>query len=91
MFRFESPIDNLVYESLNGQDKKELFLDFDLGHPLDVMQSIIGYVNYYYNEQPSHSLQYKNQFNVNLNWYQIKFNTCLLFLTSIICIKPITS
>ena len=59
MLRAESPTDNLVYESLNGWIKEELFLDFDLGHSLDVLQSIIGYVNNYNNERSSYLLKYK--------------------------------
>ena len=59
MFRAESPTDNPVYEFLNGWIKEKLFLNFDLGHSLDVMQSIIGYVNYYNNERSSYSLKYK--------------------------------
>ena len=39
--------------------KEEFFLDFDLGHSLDVKQSIIDYVKYYNNERPAYSLKYK--------------------------------
>ena len=42
-----------------SKSKEELFLDFDLGHSLDVKQSIIDYVNYYNNERPAYSLKYK--------------------------------
>lgn len=59
MLRAESPTDNPVYESINGWIKEKLFLDFDLGHSLDVMQSFIGYVNYYNNERSSNSVKYK--------------------------------
>lgn len=59
MSRAGTPTDNPVDESLNGWIKEELFLDFDLGHSLDVKQSIIDYVNYYNNERPAYSLKYK--------------------------------
>ena len=51
--------EQLSEESLNGWMKEELFLDFDLGHSLDVKQSIIDYVKYYNNERPAYSLKYK--------------------------------
>ena len=59
MSRAGTPTDNPVDESLNGWIKEELFLDFDLGHSLDVKQSIIDYVKYYNNERPAYSLKYK--------------------------------
>ena len=59
MSRAGTPTVNPVDESLNGWIKEELFLDFDLGHSLDVKQSIIDYVKYYNNERPAYSLKYK--------------------------------
>ena len=51
--------EQIILEYLNGWIKEELFLDFDLGHSLDVKQSIIDYVKYYNNERPAYSLKYK--------------------------------
>ena len=59
--------------------KEEFFLDFDLGHSLDVKQSIIDYVKYYNNERPAYSLKYKTptQFKselvLNQVWYMSTF------------------
>lgn len=59
MSRAGTPTDNPVDESLNGWIKEELFLDFDLGHSNNVEGLIKEYVNYYNNERPAYSLNYK--------------------------------
>ena len=59
MSRAGTPTDNPVNESLNGWIKEELFIDFDLKHSKDVPNLIKLYINYYNNERPSYSLNYK--------------------------------
>lgn len=59
MSRAGTPTDNPVNESLNGWIKEELFLDFDLKHSKDVPNLIKLYINYYNNERPCYSLNYK--------------------------------
>ena len=66
MSRAGTPTDNPVNESLNGWIKEELFIDFDLKHSEDVPNLIKLYIEYYNNERPSYSLNYKtpNQFKI---------------------------
>ena len=59
MSRAGTPTDNPVNESLNGWIKEELFIDFDLKHSKDVPNLIKLYIEYYNNERPSYSLNYK--------------------------------
>ena len=59
MSRAGTPTDNPVNESLNGWIKEELFIDFDLKHSKDVPNLIKLYINYYNNERPAYSLNYK--------------------------------
>jgi len=59
MSRVGTPTDNPVNESLNGWIKEELFIDFDLKHSKDVPNLIKLYINYYNNERPAYSLNYK--------------------------------
>ena len=59
MSRAGTPTDNPVNDSLNGWIKAELFLDFDLKHSKDVPNLIKLYINYYNNERPCYSLNYK--------------------------------
>ena len=59
MSRAGTPTDNPVNESLNGWIKEELFIDFDLKHCEDVPNLIKLYIEYYNNERPSYSLNYK--------------------------------
>ena len=59
MSRAGTPTDNPVNESLNGWIKEELFIDFDLKHSKDVPSLIKLYIEYYNNERPSYSLNYK--------------------------------
>ena len=59
MSRAGTPTDNPVNETLNGWIKEELFIDFDLKHSKDVPNLIKLYIEYYNNERPSYSLNYK--------------------------------
>jgi len=59
MSRAGTPTDNPVNESLNGWIKEELFIDFDLKHCRNVPNLIQLYIEYYNNERPSYSLNYK--------------------------------
>ena len=59
MSRAGTPTDNPVNESLNGWIKEELFIDFDLKHSSDVPNLIKLYIDYYNNERPCYSLNYK--------------------------------
>ena len=59
MSRAGTPTDNPINESLNGWIKEELFIDFDLKHSVDVPNLIKLYINYYNNERPAYSLNYK--------------------------------
>ena len=59
MSRAGTPTDNPVNESLNGWIKEELFIDFDLKHCKNVPNLIQLYIEYYNNERPSYSLNYK--------------------------------
>jgi transposase InsO family protein len=59
MSRAGTPTDNPTNESLNGWIKEELFIDFDLKHSKDVPNLIKLYINYYNNERPAFSLNYK--------------------------------
>lgn len=59
MSRAGTPTDNPVNESLNGWIKEELFIDFDLKHCKDVPNLIKLYIEYYNNERPAYSLNYK--------------------------------
>ena len=59
MSRAGTPTDNPVNESLNGWIKEELFIDFDLKHCENVPNLIELYINYYNNERPCYSLNYK--------------------------------
>lgn len=59
MSRAGTPTDNPVNESLNGWIKEELIVDFDLKHCKDVPKLIKDYVDYYNNERPAYSLNYK--------------------------------
>lgn len=90
MSRAGTPTDNPVDESLNRWIKEELFLDFDLGHSLDVKQSIIDYVKYYNNERPAYSLKYKTptQFKselvLNQVWYMSTFAWQVHFVSNLL-------
>ncbi len=59
MSRAGTPTDNPVNESLNGWIKEELMIDFDLKNCNDVPKLIEEYINYYNNERPFYSLNYK--------------------------------
>ena len=59
MSRAGTPTDNPVNESLNGWIKEELFIDFDLKNSSDVPNLIKLYIDYYNNERPCYSLNYK--------------------------------
>jgi len=45
-----TPTDSPFNESLIGWIKEELFIDFNLGKPINVHQSIKDYVHYFNNE-----------------------------------------
>ena len=74
MSRSGIPTDNPVNESLNGWIKEELFIDFDLKHCKDVPNLIKLYINYYNNERPCYSLNYKTPIQ-----YKIESGFCLSF------------
>lgn len=59
MSRAGTPTDNPVNESLNGWIKEELMIDFNLKNCDDVPKLIKEYINYYNNERPFYSLNYK--------------------------------
>lgn len=59
MSRAERPTDNPINETLNALIKEELFIDFDLKTSKDVSNKIKLYINYYNNERPCYSLNYK--------------------------------
>jgi len=59
MSRAGTPTDNPVNESLNGWIKEELFIDFDLKQCNNISNLIQLYINYYNNERPCYSLNYK--------------------------------
>ncbi len=59
MSRAGTPTDNPVNESLNGWIKEELFIDFHMKDSDNVLEDLKRYVDYYNNERPAYSLNYK--------------------------------